>query len=69
MRHTDGPSPKEPLVVSGISTTGADALSLVQQIDPDVVLMDYRPSDGTGTEVALGVGPSLGLVARRESRR
>jgi len=64
----------EGIVVAGIATTGADALGLIEQVDPDVVLMDYRLSDGTGTEVAQelrdrGARPHIVMVTAVADRR
>ena len=41
--------------VIGSATTSADAIKLVTQRRPDVVLMDYRLPDGTGAETAAAL--------------
>ena len=38
--------------VIGTATTGAEAVAIVAERRPDVVLMDYRLPDGTGAETA-----------------
>ena len=52
-------------VVAGTASDGATAVRLVEELQPDVVLVDYRMPDMTGIEVASALrerAPEVGIV-------
>jgi DNA-binding NarL/FixJ family response regulator len=52
VRHRTRPEGQLDLVVSGVSSSGADAAEAAARTPPDVVLMDFRLPDVTGPAAA-----------------
>jgi CheY-like chemotaxis protein len=58
---------REGLTIAGVASTGADALRQVEELRPDVVLVDVSLGDENGIEVArrLVAAPAVILISTR----
>jgi DNA-binding NarL/FixJ family response regulator len=58
---------REGLTIAGVASTGADALRQVEELRPDVVLVDVSLGDENGIELAgrLVAAPAVILISTR----